>query len=207
LFAVAEDGVELPLGVESFDYVWSRWGKDDSFLSYEAYSWTAEGWTGALYVAQVGWTDGFPLIGTPERVLSLASGDSGIYFFDWSPSGDEAVYVREDYIEGNYTYGLEVVRFLADGPTETRPLVSERWAYAPQWSADGGRIAYEGSGGIWTIRPDGTDAVQVSGAAWPSVHHQPSWSPDSQHLVFTERTRHQVKKRGVITSTCYTYDI
>jgi len=49
--------------------------------------------------------------------------------------------------------------------------------------------------------------VQVSSAAWPSVHHEPSWSPDSQHLVFTERTRHQVKKRGAITSTYYTYDI
>ena len=207
--AVADDGTVVPLGVESPEFIWGRWAKDDSFLSCELIVDGTEGTSAGLFVANVDWSLGIPIIAAPVNVLDINLYDGyypEVYYFDWSPEGDEAVYVREERPDPNSFdayYSLEVVRFFADGTTATRVL-SESYAYAPVWSPDGSRIAYEGSGGLWTVLRDGTGALQVSSPKWPSVHLEPGWSPDSQHLVFTQSTRDKAKGAYLRTSA---YDV
>jgi Tol biopolymer transport system component len=56
----------------------------------------------------------------------------------------------------------------------------------PEWSPDGRRIAFysDRSGGyeIWTIRPDGSDLVQLTRNTKGSMNF-PVWSPDGSHLA------------------------
>jgi dipeptidyl aminopeptidase/acylaminoacyl peptidase len=211
LFAVADDGVVVPLGVDRHDVYTARWAKDDSFLSYEAYFDTPEGRSKGLFVADVDWSDGFPRIGPPVMVLiTIALFDYPfLEGFDWSPSGDEAVYTRTDWADGiGQFYSLEVVRFFPDGTTLTRPLVSVpgEFAFGAEWSPDGSRIAFQGTNAaIWTIRPDGSDAVKVSNNAPNSFNQQesPHWSPDSRHLVYTQATYHTLKKGEMFATISY----
>ena len=58
---------------------------------------------------------------------------------------------------------------------------------APAWSPDGARIAFSSDRGgrraIWTMRPDGSDMVQVTTS--PAARDfEPSWSPDGRRIVF-----------------------
>jgi Tol biopolymer transport system component len=56
------------------------------------------------------------------------------------------------------------------------------------WSPDGHWIAFYagrmGSGGIWLVRPDGTDRIELLSA--PEGVRHPSWSPDGSAIVFTK---------------------
>jgi Tol biopolymer transport system component len=61
-------------------------------------------------------------------------------------------------------------------------------------------------GAIWKIHPDGSGEVKLSSLKSGQQHIGQFWSPDSQHLAFTERTRTTTKSKGV-TYTSYTYDI
>jgi hypothetical protein len=196
LFAVDEDGNILQLtddpDVEPVEFV-SRWAKNDSFLSYVAIVDASEGRSAGLFVAEVDWSLGVPAVGTPVKVLEVKLYDDyypEVWFFDWSPAGDEVVYMRDDQ-RGNYS--LDVKRFFADGTSETRSLGYGRY---PEWSPDGSRIAFQNSdSAIWTMRPDGTGGVKLSSPKVNSFqsHVQPTWSPDSQHLAFTQITRKTVK--------------
>jgi hypothetical protein len=179
LFAVDEEGFSVQLTddpiVEPYDR--PRWAKNDSFLSFTG---NPPQETLGLYVAEVDWTFGVPLVGTPELLMQVDDPSH-----DWSPAGDEVVFSRYDEV-GDIL--LDVTRFLADGTTETRTL---GYGFGPVWSPDGQRIAFvSGDRAIWTMLPDGTDAMKVSKPNVKSfqTHGGPNWSPDSQYLVFTEST-------------------
>jgi WD40 repeat protein len=54
------------------------------------------------------------------------------------------------------------------------------------WSPDGNRLAFLSSTGLWTMRPDGTDATQLREATTTSSRppFSVSWSPDGSRLAF-----------------------
>ena len=59
--------------------------------------------------------------------------------------------------------------------------------YDPVWSLDGQRIAFvsnhTGNDEIWSVRADGTDAVQLTRNNW-EWDKRPSWSQDGSRIVF-----------------------
>jgi hypothetical protein len=174
-----------------------RWAQDDSFLSFVGFSYDSinDESEEDLYVADVDWSLGSPVIGTPRKVLSR---EVALGAYDWSPAGDELVY--ENYISGDNE--IRVARFLEGGAVETRYLGT---GWIPTWSPDGNWIAY-GKGGISKVRPDGSGLVQLTTLASGQSHTDQVWSPDSLNLAFTQRTSKTTTKKGVTTTT-YTYDI
>lgn len=62
----------------------------------------------------------------------------------------------------------------------------------PSWSPDGSRIAFvhypdQGRADIWTMRPDGTDLVKLTGDMANGVNPgMPAWSPDGSRIAFVE---------------------
>jgi Tol biopolymer transport system component len=68
--------------------------------------------------------------------------------------------------------------------TTVTPLTSQGRNFFPAWSPDGQWIAYDrsladssGPGGIWIMKPDGTQKRAVFGGAFPT------WHPNSQSLL------------------------
>lgn len=76
------------------------------------------------------------------------------------------------------------------GTGEVKRLTDDKAAYTdPVWAPDGSRIAFvsynrEGSRDIWTMKPDGTDQVQLTKKHGIGAFPQPQWSPDGSRIAF-----------------------
>jgi hypothetical protein len=197
LFAVDEQNhwVQLTHGPADnafwvgWDLTAVAWGKDDSFVSFAGWSFTADGGVaGGLYAATLDWSTGTPVAGPPQFLVPAETvwyggwaGDVNLYEQDWSPDGT-AVAFRQ----GNPTNAFLSVADLIDGAA-VHPLAA---GTGPAWSPDGGRIAFGSGGEIWTIKPDGTGAIRLLAKATVKnvtyTQGGPSWSPDGAYLAYTE---------------------
>ncbi|HXA77807.1 MAG TPA: winged helix-turn-helix domain-containing protein [Candidatus Acidoferrales bacterium] len=109
----------------------------------------------------------------------------------WSPDGNLIVYHSAS------RGGLWVIPALGGTARKLADFGSH-----PSWSRDDQWIAFQSSvsddfgadssgilppSAIWVIRPDGTDARQITPPGHPlGAYGAPSWSPDSKHIVFVE---------------------
>ena len=94
----------------------------------------------------------------------------------WSPDGKRIAFIS----------GVDVINHVfvmdADGRNRmqlTHDFVRKR---LPSWSHDGKRIAYTGDNVIWVVDSDGENPRQIT---WHVTEDHPSWSPDSESIVFT----------------------
>jgi hypothetical protein len=197
-----------------------HWGRDDSFFSFTAVYETELEWIGRLYVVAVDWIDGVPVAGPPTVVFELRRSvfdEWGQWSYDgldevsmgkhdWSPAGDEVALTRWIWGEG---WVIDVMNYSESG-VESRRLATR--AANPVWSPDGSRIAfnreqrsgYQEIRDLWTIRPDGSDARQLTqydggNGSNGTAQYSPTWSPDGAYLAFTERviggkTTHNVRR-------------
>ncbi len=119
---------------------------------------------------------------------------------DWSPDGSHIVFERIYQPTSNQpTVADEVMRVNADGSgvrqigTCTGDCIAND---DPQYSPDGHQIVFvravhvkgtqSPAAGIWLMDSDGGHAHQISRApAAKSEDHEPAWSPDGMHIVFT----------------------
>lgn len=148
-----------------------RWGKDGSFVSFKIADFTND--SSNVLVASIDWSTGTPVMGAATVVVEgslLANDVSSIGGFDWDPDGNRIVFSERDHTTGIVTL------FVTDLVAETTTSIGE--GREPEWSADGSCIAFRDAG-IWTMKPDGSDALQVS-----ATGTLPSWSPDGTHLVY-----------------------
>lgn len=103
----------------------------------------------------------------------------------WSPDGSRIAYIRNDP-EGHT--GAYVVG--ADGSHDALVIAGDWQSVA--WSPDGSRLLLTGypateedraeSSNVYTVRTDGTDAVQLTHD--DAYEHFASWSPDGSRIVF-----------------------
>jgi len=122
--------------------------------------------------------------GAPERIEAAPWGSFG-------PSVNRA---RRRLIFGQDHTDIDIFRF--GGASPSKPVVASSLVdYAPSFSPDGGRIAFESSRSgfaqeIWLANPDGTNAVQITRSTPdnptpPGGNGNPTWSPDGSRIVFS----------------------
>lgn len=112
------------------------------------------------------------------------SADVGCGWFTWSPDGGQLAFSCRI---GDDDPDVWVVN--ADGTgltniTATHVGRQESPSWSPLLAGGTSRIAYaqfvNGEPRIWTMKPDGSDAKQVTSG----LDHQPAWSPDGTTIAF-----------------------
>lgn len=129
----------------------------------------------ALMVANADGSDAVELHSSP---------DVGCGSFAWSPGGERVAFACRI---GDDDPDIWVVN--ADGTgltnvTDAHPGRQETPSWSPVLGDGSSRIAYaqfvDGEPQIWTMKPDGRDAKQITSG----LDHQPAWSPDGTTIAF-----------------------
>jgi TolB protein len=116
--------------------------------------------------------------GAPPRLLAVDARTPA-----WSPDGKQIAFVRLSGDDGYH----RIFIMNADG-TDQRPVTEfdSGGIFGLSWSPDGKRLAFskclQGSCGIYTMKPDGSDWKTVTTT---STGTGTAWSPDGKWISFT----------------------
>lgn len=140
-----------------------------------------------------------------KQVRQLTDGPYYEHSIDWSPKGDEILFVsnREPDPDRFFNYDVFAVN-AASG--ETRRLTDTRSAeYYPRWSPDGKLVAFSGTRRpltssettmedtkVWVMNADGSRRREVS-RGLDNRQGAPQWSSDGRHLYVSMQERGEVR--------------
>jgi dipeptidyl aminopeptidase/acylaminoacyl peptidase len=140
-----------------------------------------------------------------KQVRQLTRGTYYEHSIDWSPRGDEIVFVsnREPDPDRFFNYDLFAVK-VADG--SIRRLTDTKNAeYHPKWSPDGKMLAYSATKRsltssettmedthVWVMNADGTGRREL-GSGIDNRQGSPEWATDGRSVYFTVQERGNVR--------------
>ena len=136
-----------------------------------------------------------------RQVKPLTEGNYYEHSIDWSPRGDEILFVsnREANPDRVFNYDVFAVNFATRA---VRPLTATKNAeYNPRWSPDGSRIVYEATRReltssettmedthVWLMNADGANRHEIGGML-DNRQGAPAWSSDGKSVCFTAQDR------------------
>jgi len=88
---------------------------------------------------------------------------------------------------GRTPYGIDIIHTSGKG---WRRIADLDFPQFPSWSPDGQWIAVNSSMAIFLIRPDGSEIIQLTHSSEATFQCCPSWSPDSNVVVYSQTTEH-----------------
>ena len=188
---VREDGVEHQLAIDAdLDLLYLNWGPEGTLVG-TGRRWVVDGTVDpescGLYLAVVAFDADGNLV---DYVPPVQFGHVGL---DVEQSTGEpitaarAIACSPDLGRVVYDHWDSGELWMLDVPT------GETWQVAtygrnPDWSPDGALIAFAGSYGIETIRPDGTGQKLITRVKSHQYVMEPHFSPGSSHIVYTVGT-------------------
>jgi len=139
-----------------------------------------------------------------QRVRQLTDGVYDEHSIDWSPKGEEILFVsnRERNADEFFNYDIFALK-VSDGSIR-RLTATESAEYEPRWSPNGQTIAYLGTKRgltdrettmedphVWLMNADGSNRREL-GARIDNRQGQAGWAPDGSTVYFTVQERGSV---------------
>ncbi len=136
-----------------------------------------------------------------KQVQQLTDGTFYEHSIDWSPKGDEILFVSNREIDPDRFFNYDLFAVRVKDQSIRRLTNTESVEYRPVWSPDGRTIAYQGTKRgltssettmedthIWIMNADGSNRKEV-GLAIDNRQGAPQWSADGAFLYFTVQER------------------
>jgi dipeptidyl aminopeptidase/acylaminoacyl peptidase len=132
-----------------------------------------------------------------RQVRQLTSGSYYEHSLDWSPAGDEILFVSNHEADPDRVFNYDVFAVRVAGGSIRRLTTTKSAEYRPRWSPDGSAIVYQGTKRdltssettmedthTWLMDRQGANRRDV-GAMIDNRQGAPEWSHDGQSLYFT----------------------
>jgi len=137
-------------------------------------------------------------------VRPLTTGDYYEHSIDWSPSGDEILFVSNRDPDQDLFFNYDVFAVKPATGEIRRITATESAEYRPRWSPDGRRILLQATRRgltdlettmedthVWVTDRDGANCREI-GAAVDNRQSEPLWYPDGSAALFTAHERGNV---------------
>jgi dipeptidyl aminopeptidase/acylaminoacyl peptidase len=143
-------------------------------------------------------------VGT-ARVEQLTDGEYYEHSVDWSPNGQELLFLTNRDVDHDEFFNYDVYAMKLADKSIRRLSATESNEYHPQWSPDGKMIAFQATRRgltdrettmedthVWVMNADGTNRRDV-GAGINNRQGVPEWTADSSAVLFTVQDRGNVR--------------
>ncbi len=146
-------------------------------------------------------------------VRQLTDGAMYEHSIDWSPGGDEILFLSNREPDGDQFFNYDVFAAGVSDGKMRRITATESAEYKPRWSPDGKRILFLATRRgltdlettmedthVWAMDSDGRNRVEI-GAAVDNRQLDPGWSADGSRVYFLVHDKgevhlHSVPSRG-----------
>jgi dipeptidyl aminopeptidase/acylaminoacyl peptidase len=135
-----------------------------------------------------------------KQVRQLTSGDYYEHSIDWSPRGDEIVFVSNRGPDPDRFFNYDIFAVKVSDGSIRRLSDTKSAEYRPKWSPSGDRIAFQGTTRdltssettmedthVWVMNADGGNRHEVGKI--DNRQGAPEWSTDGRSLYFTVQDR------------------
>jgi dipeptidyl aminopeptidase/acylaminoacyl peptidase len=139
-----------------------------------------------------------------RKVRQLTTGDYYEHSIDWSPAGDEILFISNRGPDPDRFFNYDVFAVSVSSGAIRRLTDTKSAEYYPRWSPDGRLVAFSGTTRpltssettmedthVWVMAADGSARREVG--TMDNRQGAPEWSRDGQHLYFTVQDRGHVR--------------
>ncbi|HLW98004.1 MAG TPA: S9 family peptidase [Candidatus Acidoferrales bacterium] len=138
-----------------------------------------------------------------KQIRQLTKGDAYEHSIDWSPRGDEIVFISDPSPNADQFFNYDVFAIKVSDGSIRRLTATENAEYHPKWSPDGNMIAFLATKRgltdrettmedthVWVMNADGSGRHEFADADFRQG--PPQWSPDGRFVYFTAQSRGSV---------------